>query len=737
MPRLEDVLTSQMVNPSGVNISGQGYIRSAFNEAPKTVTPILVATLNGLKEKTNYVFGCGSWGGDSANVQLFDGKGQGLTGQRRNFSGFWWRQDVPNWTERALMVGGAEGVETASVVLSSRNQLSSWDGCYFVAKESIRLAKVADSLSLEIKHGNGEKTGPRSVVYLGEDRETRGNWIGNYGAYCWALCAMSAPRDMVGGEVTPLKCRSTALADTYNNEVVWTRGKGDFRYTSFTMNPADVLTRHWIGTMRTAEERVLENPQWGERTYGCWDDHGELHPTDGWGPDLVAVLRIPPGLWKLSLHFVDWDWHSAPFPRDHRIELSMPGDARACTARVMDFGEGTYKVFAVRGGKDLTVRLHKDRSAAVLISGIFLDSLTEPELHVAGVAVNEACTTELRKVTAAWKTGGEEGLFASVGIRALAERIEAEASSEEAKRDPGLQRLRGELWQHVPGAVSQARTAAEAYVASLVATIGAKRAVSQLQREADERFTAGAFGAAEWRYDAAQQLSLPEQKPEVAADACKSLALKFRIIHPLYAQRQIKACAKSLEGLAPEEKESYLRTMAAELFKTACGDWEKGRGVVRVPFALAESAYQALINATGYGNLTAEERTQLMQCCQRQTWYNLGWERLAAEQERLIETIPPEKVGGAMLNDLVRTYAVLAQNDPQYIEKAAKACEQMRTHRLDGDWTLDSYFRMVQIYYNRGMWTKAREACQAVIATWPDGPEGKEAKRLLDEMVDK
>lgn len=102
-----------------------------------------------------------------------------------------------------------------------------------------------------------------------------------------------------------------------------------------------------------------------------------------------------------------------------------------------------------------------------------------------------------------------------------------------------------------------------------------------------------------------------------------------------------------------------------------------------------------------------------------------------------MKTIPPEKVGGVMLNDLVRTYAVLAQSDPTYVEKAAKQCEEMRKHRPDGDWALDSYFRMAQIYYNLGMWAKARDACQAVVDKWPDSPECKETQRLLTDMKDR
>ena len=728
----------QTSNQRGANLSGEGYVQVNLSERPKATTPVMAARVAGLAENTDYLFGCASWGGDDASVELLDGAGEPQAGQRRSFSGFWWRADVPNWTERALLLPGRPGVTGADVILSSRNQASSWDACYLVAKENIRVAQLGDTGTLVVAPSAPIASEEPCVVYLGEDRQTQGNWIGNYGSYCWVLSAMSAPRDMVGGEVTPAKCKTTAFADELQNEVVWTRGKGAFRYTSSTTDPSDALTRHWIGAMRTVEARALENPQWGGRTYASWDDHGELHPTDGWGPDLVATLQMPPGVWRLGLYFIDWDWYSAPFPRAHRIELSTTDDRDACTARVTDFGGGVYKVFGVRGGRDLTIRLRKDRSAAVLISGIFLDPLRTPDLHVAGVGLDDATSRGLRELTDLWDTAGAGCLIRTRdALPPLACQLSAAALADGAAESPALQRLRLETWQHRPGANEEVKTAFDAYVNALVATTDRARAIEHLRREADAFLAAGVLAPAQRRYDAVAHLLSQEGAPGLVADAHRDIAIKFRSIHPLYAQRRVAACVEVLGSMPETTRIAYLREMARELFDRASGDWKQARGIVRVPYALAEYAYGALAEQIGYENLEPEERANLMLCCKRQTWYSLGWERLAAEQERLIASIPPEQVEGALLADLVRTYAVLAQSDPHYAEKAETQCAELRKQRPDGDWALESYFRMAQIYYNLGMWAKAREACRAVVATWPDGAEAKEAKRLLEQMQGK
>ncbi len=123
-----------------------------------------------------------------------------------------------------------------------------------------------------------------------------------------------------------------------------------------------------------------------------------------------------------------------------------------------------------------------------------------------------------------------------------------------------------------------------------------------------------------------------------------------------------------------------------------------------------------------------------MTCRMRQTWYTLGWEELAAEQERLIADIPEAELKGELITLLVRSYDVLAQSDPAYVDKAARLCEKLREPRPDGDWSLDSYFRPARIYYRAQRWKEARDCFAKVAEIRPGSPEAEESKRMLAEI---
>ena len=150
------------------------------------------------------------------------------------------------------------------------------------------------------------------VVYLGDDQATQGNWTGRYGSYAWILCGMSSPRDMGGGQVAPIRCHHDDMTKAYANETIRVTGTGELRYAAWTSDAASPLVRDWIGAMTTDDPRALENPQWGHRTYATWSDGGKQRPADAPAPDLLVRLRLPAGLWRVALYFVDWDGALAP-----------------------------------------------------------------------------------------------------------------------------------------------------------------------------------------------------------------------------------------------------------------------------------------------------------------------------------------------------------------------------------------------------------------------------------------
>jgi hypothetical protein len=223
-------------------------------------------------------------------------------------------------------------------------------------------------------------TSKSSVTYLGEDRATQGDWRGNYGNESFILCGMQAPQDVVGGRLLPKRYRPDGKTGEVQTAGVWSSWQGEFHYAVETGDPKEPV-RHYIppGQLTTNDKRALINPLEGGRRYASWDDHGETHPFDGKGPDLITHLDIPEGLHQLSLYFVDWDFADTFRPRAHRIFIEEDNNDKKpkvlSSAYVSHFGNGVYKIFAVRGPVKLRMRITKDNSVCAVLSGIFLDEI--------------------------------------------------------------------------------------------------------------------------------------------------------------------------------------------------------------------------------------------------------------------------------------------------------------------------------------------------------------------------
>ena len=228
-------------------------------EAVPSDGKVAAQAVRDLQAGERYIAGVDSWSGNRLRVELFDEAGASLGKAERNFSGFFFHDDVNNWHGRLLGFHAPSKVSSAKITLLATKK-SWWDNAFFVAESNLRRA-VAVPTAFTI--ADSEKARVGDVVYLGEDRATQGDWTGKYGNYAFILSAMSAPRDMVGGEVKPLKCDFRDLSKTYNNETIRVRGDGELRYTGWTGNPRDVEPRHWIDldAMRTTERRAPDNPQ--------------------------------------------------------------------------------------------------------------------------------------------------------------------------------------------------------------------------------------------------------------------------------------------------------------------------------------------------------------------------------------------------------------------------------------------------------------------------------------------
>ncbi len=200
-----------------------------------------------------------------------------------------------------------------------------------------------------------------AVVYLGEDRQTRGDWFRHFGGEAFILCAASSPQDVAGGP----------LAD----------GLAIEKHTGCE-DPA----RSWLKRRLPSHPSFLYDPLEDTHDPANWGDHGEVYPI-GVGPDLCVACSVPEGLHRLSLYFTNDCSYYEP-SRDLTVEvLDSEGRLRAGT-QVRDFLHGVYKQFGMLGPTRLTMRIRRNASMNVTLSGVFLDALRPlPATDVPGASV--------------------------------------------------------------------------------------------------------------------------------------------------------------------------------------------------------------------------------------------------------------------------------------------------------------------------------------------------------------
>ena len=220
--------------------------------------------------------------------------------------------------------------------------------------------------------------------YLGEDWVTKGDWCGRYGARRQVLCAMN----------TPLGSRGSWDGGVSNDQITVNGGIGPHKFRSDSM-------RRWVDWEEADNNRnVLLQMEYGHRTQSEWNDNGEEYPRTFEGPDLwLTLIMAPEEIYRLSLYFFNSNGRIGDnVERDYIIEVyeSKQGENPAdcmkkkplCTARVADFASGgVYKSFALRsrkmlpgeGGACFRVRLVRYGSLNVILNGIFLDRLFEPQ----------------------------------------------------------------------------------------------------------------------------------------------------------------------------------------------------------------------------------------------------------------------------------------------------------------------------------------------------------------------
>ena len=205
------------------------------------------------------------------------------------------------------------------------------------------------------------------VLYLGENWNTQGNWIGNYGNYTWACFAMRHANSFFGG---------TGIKKT-----------GITAYIGANIKRVDGI-RLWMNKWNSKSINSLQNPVDGGRTQSEIDDHGEAYSGSVDGPHIYIDVTVPEGMFRLSLYFNNKDGHWGPNKfRDYVISIfrkktDLPVDKYQnplASCFLHEFRNGVYKQFSLKGPGTYLVKIDRNSSFNTILPGLFLDKM-EPDL---------------------------------------------------------------------------------------------------------------------------------------------------------------------------------------------------------------------------------------------------------------------------------------------------------------------------------------------------------------------
>ena len=112
------------------------------------------------------------------------------------------------------------------------------------------------------------------------------------------------------------------------------------------------------------------------RRASWWDDHGEMHPFDDEGPDLLLIIEnLPETEYLFSAYMMDFDWRTTAHPRQQSVLVFSEDGAFLNAAWTGKADRGVYERFMHNGRTKLKFRFCKHRGACVAVSGVFIDRL--------------------------------------------------------------------------------------------------------------------------------------------------------------------------------------------------------------------------------------------------------------------------------------------------------------------------------------------------------------------------
>jgi hypothetical protein len=146
--------------------------------------------------------------------------------------------------------------------------------------------------------------------------------------------------------------------------------------------------RHWVHWVKTDNPRSLYDPVIGYRRQAEWDDHGEAYPLAHEGPDLWISVKLPDGIYRVSLYFFNKDGHDGMNRcRDYLVQLKRHAEdwrqaelsPTLASSRVHNFWGGVYPKFIIAGPGRYSFKIAKNGSFNTFCGAVFIDRLRGAE----------------------------------------------------------------------------------------------------------------------------------------------------------------------------------------------------------------------------------------------------------------------------------------------------------------------------------------------------------------------
>ena len=225
------------------------------------------------------------------------------------------------------------------------------------------------------------------------DRLTQGDWARAYGTAVWAFGAMGQKQDLYNRPIPPLGYK-LSVPGGRDAPRLW------LPQSQFNLSDRHALSlpdgNEFFRSMASvASLPTLHGGRRGfpldkGRASSWWDDHGEMHPFDDCGPDLVLELpdiasvikRMPPKpakfqldspFFTITLHHQDFDWRETLHPRQQSVIMTDMDGSLLDAVWLGKTDKGVYQTFHARRDRPVRFRSIKHRSACVALSGFLAD----------------------------------------------------------------------------------------------------------------------------------------------------------------------------------------------------------------------------------------------------------------------------------------------------------------------------------------------------------------------------